>query len=337
MNSVTIDEVYDIIDLIQISPLLHKMSQDYASITLFCKESDYFLAHAIYFQYPNIILKPESDKSNLSDTSLLKFNKDHPLLPKVKQAFYLGHKGIGDMINLQGAVNYLSESVDELFVVCHSFYLDVSMKLYKDNKKVRLLQVKLTTDVCRNGRTLPSETIQWTPTFQKIMAYFEQIHICGLYLPTCVIWKNDWKTYPIPDCFYVDLGIDPKIKTTHNTLQSTPTSYALFKALEGMTYIFVHQTSSNTHIPLVKWDIQEILTIDPDTNLYKPGDSFYELANRFIKQNIFDYYDVIQNASEIYTVDSSYSCLGLYCKPLKAKKTGCYVRATLEKLEGWYD
>jgi len=97
-----------------------------------------------------------------------------------------------------------------------------------------------------------------------------------------------------------------------------------------------NKTSSTKEINLVKWDIYSILTIDPDRNLYKPGDPFYDLANQFVKQNIFDYYDVIKNASELYTVDSSFSCLGLYCKPLKAIKSGCYVRATLEECKGWF-
>jgi hypothetical protein len=334
---VTIDDVFDVIDLIQLSPLINKMSQDYKTVTVYCKQSDFFIANAIYFHYPNVILKPESEKFQSSDTPLLQFNKDHPLLPKAKQAFYLGHKGIGDMINLQGAVNYLSESVDELFVVCHSFYVDVAKDLYRDNPKVRLLQVKLTTEVCRNGQTMPGEIVQWTPTFQKIMTYFESTHICGIYLPTTVIWKKDWVAHPIPDCFYDDLGLDRKIKTTHNTLQSTSQTRRLYEPLEGKTYIFVHQTSSNTYVSLVKWNIQEVLTIDPDTNLYKPGDPFYELANRFLKQNIFDYYDVIKNASEIYTVDSSYSCLALYCKPLKATKKGCYIRSSRKEIIGWYD
>jgi hypothetical protein len=335
---ILIDGVFNLLELIILSPCINNLSTQHDSITIFCIEGDFALANAIYFQYPNVRLKPESAKSNeIANVSRFKLDIENPDLPKVKQGFYLGHKGIGDMINLQGAVNYLSEPLDELFVVCHSFYVDVAKDLYKENKKIRLIQVNLTTEVCRNGRTLPNESIQWTPTFHKLITYFETVYLCGLYIPTSVIWRNQWDKYPIPDCFYDDLGIDRKIKNTHNTIKSTARSNTLYEMIKDIPYIFVHQTSSNKQINLVKWDIQSILTIDPDTNLYKQGDPFYELANKFVKHNIFDYYDLMKNASELYTVDSSYSCLGLYCKPLKAKKSGCYVRATLEECKGWFD
>jgi hypothetical protein len=329
---------FSFLDLIQLSFYFQKLLTEHDELTIFCYDTDYFLTQSLFVNVKGLTLKPYSEFKSVEGTAeklnVQPYAQDYP---KGKQALFLQHMGIGDMINMQGAVNYCSENIDEIYVTSHDIYKHVAKELYATNPKVRILITKTPDDICYSGRTSPGHEIQWTPKFRILNDYFEIKHISGLFTPNCIIWKNDWVNYPLPKCFYVDLGIDPNIKFTHNTIRSNEKSKALYKHIEGRDYIFVHQISSNTKLDLVKWDIHQRLTIDPDENLYKPGDAFYEVAQHFVKQGIFSYIDTIQHASELYTIDSSYCCLGLYIRPLAATKKACYIRGNREEMVGWFD
>lgn len=329
---------FSFLDLIQLSFLFQKLVTEHGELTIFCYDKDYFLTQSLFVNVNGLTLKPFSQYNEVAkDATVLPIQPYESPCPTGKQALFIQHMGIGDMINLHGAVNYFSESVDEIYVTSHDMYKHIAKELYATNPKVRILMTKVADDVCYSGRTRPGHDIQWTPVFRMLDNYFQIKHISGLYIPNTIIWKNDWVNYPLPKCFYVDLGIDPNVKYTHNTIKSNEKSKALYKHVEGQDYIFVHQISSSTKLDLVNWDIQTRLTIDPDENLYKPGDPFYEVAQKFVKQGIFSYIDTIQHASELYTIDSCYCCLALYIRPLAAKKKGCYIRGNREEMVGWFD
>jgi hypothetical protein len=75
----------------------------------------------------------------------------------------------------------------------------------------------------------------------------------------------------------------------------------------------------------VTWDKDNILTIDPNQNMYAVGHIWYDLAETFVNQPFIDYVEVMKNATEIHTVDSSFYCLACYL-PLKADIRQCYSR-----------
>ena len=114
--------------------------------------------------------------------------------------------------------------------------------------------------------------------------------------PNSIIWKQDWLTIPPPPwLFYEDLNLPHDIKYKYQILPKTKNAVKLQNLLVGHTYIFVHQKCSVSEFNLVDWNIQTILTINPDVNLYKKGDAFYNIAQEFIGQNIFDFIPIIQN------------------------------------------
>jgi hypothetical protein len=152
------------------------------------------------------------------------------------------------------------------------------------------------------------------------------------------MYKQDWTTLPPPPyLFYVDLNIPESVKYTYQKIPQTEASKELYNLVKDIPYIFVHQKCSVSSLPLVRWNIDEIFTIDPDTNLYHPSSPFYPLAQKFVGKNIFDYTLVIQNALQVHMIDSSFSCLGLYCKPMKATVKHCYMRNSFKEIVGWFD
>jgi hypothetical protein len=242
------------------------------------------------------------------------------------------------MINLNGAINFLSEGVDEIYVICYKSKKDIALQLYDSNLKIRPLIVESEESISPGGQIPPKDLVYVTPLFHFFFTYFKIIHASGLMNPNSIIWKQDWLTIPPPPwLFYEDLNLPHDIKYKYQILPKTKNAVKLQNLLVGHTYIFVHQKCSVSEFNLVDWNIQTILTINPDVNLYKKGDAFYNIAQEFIGQNIFDFIPIIQNAKELHMIDSSFSCLALYCKPLKAEKKHCYRRGSKEELIGWYD
>lgn len=78
---------------------------------------------------------------------------------------------------------------------------------------------------------------------------------------------------------------------------------------------------------LITWDIDSILTVDPNLNVYPEGHRLHSLAQTFVNRDLLSYVLVLQNAKEIHTVDSSFYCLACYL-PLKAEVKRCYARET---------
>lgn len=335
---------FSFIELIQLSFLFQKIVQEGKELTVFCHDNDFSLVEYIYINIKGLYIKPISElntiaKDNQTDNgNFFVTMNDTTSDISGKQALFIQHMGIGDMINLEGATNYLSETVDEIYVTCHSMYKHIAKELYSRNNKVRLLLINTPGDICYRGETRPGNEIMWTPTFRMLHQYFQKTHICGIFTPNTTIWQKDsFEKYNLPVHFYIDLGIDPSVRFTHHTIKSNEKSKELYKGLEGIDYTFVHQMASSSKLDLVNWDIQTRFTIDPDENLYKIGDPYYELAQTFVKQGIFSYIDIIQNASELYMIDSCFCCISVFIRPLSATKKHCYIRDTKKELIGWFD
>ena len=185
---VFIPTCFTCVELIQLSPLLHTLLTTHKTIIVFCSDDDYFVSQYLFVYTKGIVLKPYSELHKMtSEDEFFHINIEDAKKINCTQGLFIGHMGIGDMINLQGAVNYLSLTLDEIFVTCHDSLKHIAVELYESNPKVRLLVTKVAEDICYEGRTLPGNEIQWTPTFRKLIQYFKIQHICGVFLPNSIM------------------------------------------------------------------------------------------------------------------------------------------------------
>jgi hypothetical protein len=250
------------------------------------------------------------DTINRLSKSIIREQKGYPS----RRALFIGHLGLGDHIGLNGAVRYLALQYDELVLVVRHCNLNAVRAMYTDVPWIKFVTIQ-GGYINSPTPTSAGECLQYNPD------EFTRVYKSGFY------------TYPrnemdeLPHCFYRDMRLDPAIRHIYFNVPLTDAVNELFKPLEGIPYIFVQQKSSDTFTPLITWDKDSVLTIDPNVNPYDEGHKWYTLAESFVNKPFMDYRLVIENASEIHTVDSSFYCFACYLK-LKATVKRCYARNT---------
>lgn len=250
------------------------------------------------------------DVINQNVRSYIREQKGYP----VRRALVIGHMGLGDHIGLIGAVRYIAMQHDETFVVCKRHYARNVAALFADNPTIKLWVVD---EAYTKQPTLTSagEIVPVDPT------KFASVYRSGYY-----VYPNHGFD-PLPICFYQDMGLDPEIRHSHFYVPITQSAKDMYERIKDIPYIFVQQMSSSRTTSIVTWDLDSILTIDPNLNLYPEGHKWYDLANSFVNKEFIDYTLVLQHAKEIHTVDSSFYCLACYL-PLDAEVKRCYARET---------
>jgi hypothetical protein len=233
-------------------------------------------------------------------------------------ALFMGHMGLGDHIGLIGAVRYASLQYDEVHIPCFLKNLETLKSFYSDTPSIKFI-VTNGGYVVRPTNTNRGECIHVPPNV------FAAVLRSGFYtLP-----HHDMND--LPSCFYRDLNLDPAIRHTYFHVPDNEPSHALYSIVKSQAYIFVQQVSSSNVTPIIKWDVKDILTIDPNMNVYQQDHPWYDLAQQFVNKPFSHYYETIKHAVEIHTVDSSFYCLASYL-PLDANVKVCYNRETGEPI-----
>jgi len=251
------------------------------------------------------------DAINRLANSAIREQKGYP----PRRALFMGHLGLGDMIGLNGAVRYAALQHDEIHVVCKASNAAAVSAMYADMPSIRLVLVY------HDGYTqAPTDTAQGEAVVYNPSDY-------------TTVYRSGFYAYPrtamddLPSCFYMDMKMDPSIRHTFFSAPSTAESKALLAHVGDRPYAFVQQKSSGDFVSLVTWDKHDLLTLDPNVNVYSPGDAFFEIAEHFVNRPFFDYVDMLIHAREVHTVDSSFYCLASYL-PLKATSKTCHNRST---------
>ena len=221
---------------------------------------------------------------------------------------FVGHMGMGDIINLNGAIRYASVQVDHLFVVCRKMFVDNLRSMIGDDPYIEIIpcenhvidvfEIKNRKEI--NGR--------------KITNWF----ISGNWLN----WKRTYEDLPIP--FYRDLQFPLEIRKSFFYYDRPANELSV----PEVPYIFAHVTASSGSKINIE-NTRNLLIIDPNTNHYPEGHQFHNLAKQYVDKPIFTYGRVIENADEIHVTDSAFYCLACYL-PLKATNKKCYNRETGE-------
>lgn len=253
------------------------------------------------------------DSINKLSNSQIRETKGYPK----RIALFLGHNGLGDHIGLIGAVRYLSLQYDEFHIVCTPNNINTVTQIYSDNPSIKII----VPDIYHKGlryTVYPTDTTQGE-CMDIPPGMYTTIYRSGFFKMPHTIMDD------LPSCFYHDLGIDPSIRHSYFHLPNSSGSIWLYSLLKNKKYIFIQTMSSDAITSIISWDINNILTIDPNINQYTPDHKWYNLANKFINQPFMDYIDTIKHASEIHTIDSSFYCLSCYIKTDATVKV-CYYR-----------
>ena len=139
--------------------------------------------------------------------------------------------------------------------------------------------------------------------------------------------------------FYFQANLDYNIiynyKTINRNKEIENTNYNNLISVYGDKYIFVHDhrnISYNHYSKRKNVIIESLLPIfHPNINYYNDENSNFIFCNKvflwntnFCYDNILDYCKIIENATEIHILDSSFSCLCPYLDLSKVKKKTIY-------------
>jgi len=248
----------------------------------------------------------------------------------INRALFLCNPGLGDNIDMIGAVRYFSQFHTQIDVPCHKHNIQTLSDFYSDDPKVVLIPIE--EDFCNKhwmdqkfASVNQLELIEYNPSD------YVTVYRSGF----CKYPRNlTWPDSNIPKCFYMDLGLDPSIGHSYFHISENKKSQLLYNKIKHIPYIFTHQKSSNNFTPLIRWDINKTFTIDPNVNLYPEGHQWHELASHFVNKPFPHYTDTIIHASELHIVNSSFRCLSAHL-PLEATVKKCYARETGDHIPEW--
>lgn len=249
-------------------------------------------------------------------------------IPNTNRALFLCNPGLGDNIDMIGAVRYFSQFHTQIHVPCYKHNINTLSYFYSDDPKVILIPIEedFSNKYWKNSDTSKQlELIEYNPS-DYVTVY--RSGFCKY--PHTLTWPD----YNIPKCFYMDLGLDPSIGHSYFHIPENKNSKLLYNKINNIPYIFTHQKSSSIFTPLIRWDINQTFTIDPNMNLYPEGHRWHELASHFVNKPFPHYTDTIIHASELHITNSSFRCLASHL-PLKASVKKCYARETGEYIPEW--
>lgn len=243
---------------------------------------------------------------------------------EIKRALFISELGLGDHIDMIGAVRYFCNVYDQIHIACYGRNIKTLTEFYSDNPKVTFLDI---------------ENDSWFKNVWKDVVYYRDFK----YIPPdyVVVLRSGYYInnsasidYDIPNSYYRDLGLDISINQSYFYIPENLQSKELYETVKDMRYIFVQQKSSEHFTPLVTWDINETFTIEPNINLYPKDHQWYQLANNFVNKPFPHYVDTLTHASEFYIVNSSFRCLAAHI-PLEATVKKCFDRYTGKHIPEW--
>jgi len=260
-------------------------------------------------------------------------------------AYFLSHNGLGDNIISISAVNYLSKFYKNVYFLCKDIYIHHINYIFKNTNIIPIAFDSKNEFRC---------------CYQIIIDKYQisDIFICGChksYLKSKITneillnYTQDDnniifpKQYTFFRDFYHDINLDLQIFKNYFYINTCNETKKLYDDISNYKIIFLHTESSYVTINLddkVKEfiDKDDYLIINVNKNMYSLNNlEKYNIANKYIKlKTIIHYYFIIQNATDIFVVNSSISCIiiGLhYNNLLKTKNVNIYTRDTLELLD----
>ena len=240
-----------------------------------------------------------------------------------KTGLFLTHLGMGDMINMNGAIRYCALMVDKLYVICKQKYSRNVREMLSDDSSIQIIECEDNDsdviDIISNRKILKKSIVPGIPSTYH--PYFEE-NITHRFISGG--WCGQTNFNDIPGIFYDDLKLDRSVKHIFgyfNSYENLP--------VPTISYIFTHGSSSSTKgIPFeTKWNIDNILTIDPNRNYYKSDHKWYSIAETYVNKPCLSYINIIENAKEIHVTDSSFYCLACFTNN-NANVKLCYDRNT---------
>ena len=220
--------------------------------------------------------------------------------------------GFGDLINMSGAIRYYSNKYKVTIIVTQNNL---------DNVKILFDDIKDISYMVFEKQLFYKENID---IFDDINKSYDLVLKTGYHL--------EQKVLNIPYDYYDTLNLDYSIMKEYFRRKSINNDN--FKKIKNIEYIFIH-TNASDYLYNLNLETDKLI-ICPHKNYYKDTNNleYYELAELFINLPFFEYTEIIENASELHLIDSSFYCYTLLLNTNASLKK-VYHRFSIKFNEGW--
>lgn len=259
------------------------------------------------------------------------------------KAYLVSHNGLGDNIFMVGALNFLSNFYEQIYLVCKKSN-ERHIKLFFD-KNIGTLAIGEPRETYVKNYKKELDDIKEVLN-DKYNDVNNDIFVCGghkLHIRSRITNKQfldykkkktnltiSWDTinennYSFINDFYNDIGLDVYYFFEYFSLPITAESKKMWDSIKEYNVIFTQIKSllnghmlNITNLKEKYLNDENSLLLCNDMNLYNKKDKKYELANQFVMNNIINYIYTIQNCNEIYIIDSCFT--GILLAFLKTNK-----------------
>jgi hypothetical protein len=227
----------------------------------------------------------------------------------INKCFFFGHQGLGDHFWMNGAIRYLSTCYDEVLVVCKKNNESVVSSMYSDDSSIKLFLIE--------------DDIQLYPFIQKKYLIEDE----GYKVFSCGYHKENPIIYEFPNSFYDDLTLSREIRTEYFYVCNFIESIDLLEKVQKISkeYILLHQNSSQKSVDIFSLLSTDRPILDINKNNYPEDHKFYEVASLVVNQPMLAYKNLIESATEIHCLESSFYCFASHLNLSRVSKKVCYL------------
>jgi hypothetical protein len=239
---------------------------------------------------------------------------------KLNKAYFLCHNGLGDIFTMMGAINFLLNYFEEIYFLCKN-NLEENVRLLFQNKPIIIILYEEYDEREHTKRILKDVYNSDNSVNIFVSGYCHTNHIkSNINHPELLNYKLTDNRYIVNYdhivSFYEVIGLNNNIYVDYFDIDSSELSVYYYNMIKDYDIIFFHTQSSGRKINLNRIVNQYInddkkIIICANENIYPNNHNFYEIANKFINLKIIYYIDIIKNATEIYCIDSCFSCIVL--------------------------
>jgi len=230
-------------------------------------------------------------------------------------AYLLSHNGLGDNITMIGAINFLTQYYEHVYLLCKDNNA-TNVSEFFQNKSVHIIPFDGKSEFYSTTRIL-QEASENTANdiFIAGFAHKYRLKLQRVTNQKFLQYKPDNKHYTVKWAhirdFYHDIGLDLSVyyEYFHILSPSIPS-----EPIEKHNIVFAHTKASDNEIQIpnavTKYiNDENTIIICANKNVYPNDHPKYELANQYVNMPIVNYIDIIKQSTEIHVVDSCFSCI----------------------------
>ena len=238
-----------------------------------------------------------------------------------KNAYFVGHNGLGDNISNLSALSYLSNFYNKIFFICKDIYFNNVKILLSDIENIEIVPIN-SKDEVNNIKIIYNDVIHNSDFF--VSGFFHKKYIqskitntfLNSYKPDLSENDNFYCNFKHVVDFYLDINLDLSIYYGFFNLPSFNKSLELYDSIKKYKICLTHQETSMEKL----FNAEELLNLSDDYIIIDINDNYYEktkeinsikyeLAQQFVNIEIVYYKDTILNCDKIYISDSCLSCI----------------------------